>query len=113
MAAKWNIGDVKSLDYSNALKEESSKVYYGYIGLPNNSDYLYLKTESYLDDDHTLLINKNNGEVNILNGTITTGKNDNYNFVPCVYLRPDVSIISGDGSNDNPYELMIKYPMNY
>lgn len=114
MRAKWNIGDVKTMDYSSALKEESNKIYYGYIGLPNNSDYLYLKKESYIDDENTLLINKNNGEVNVLKGTIITDKSDgNYNFVPCVYLRPDVSIVSGDGTNESPYELAIKYPMNY
>ena len=114
MKARWNIGDVKSNIYEDVLKEESNKNYYGYIGLLNNSDYLYLKTESYFNDDKVLLLNKSNDLVNILDSGITTGVNkDNYSFVPCVYLRPDVSIVSGDGSVNSPYELGIKFPLNY
>ena len=114
MKARWGIGDVKSNNYEEALQEENSKYYYGYIGLLNNSDYLYLKDESYLENENTLLINKNNEQVNILNNHIILGNStSNYSFVPCVYLRPDVSIIKGDGSFDKPYELSIKYPLNY
>ena len=114
MKAKWNIGDVKSNTYEEAYKEEKSKEYFGNIGLLNPSDYLFLLNASYLNNENVLLMNKNNDDVNVLNGSIITGKNtDNYNFIPSVYLRPDVSIVSGDGTSDNPYELSIKYPMNY
>ena len=114
MRAKWNIGNVKSNTYEESLKEEKTKNYYGYIGLLNNSDYLYLLNESYLNSDNVLLINKNEDSVNYLGNTITTGiSTNNYGFLPVIYLRPDVSIVSGDGSFDNPYELSIKYPMNY
>lgn len=112
--AKWYIGDVKSNDYENALSEEKSAIYYTYIALPNVSDYLYLKNESFILDNNTLLLNKTNNYVNVLNNGIKKeNSQNNYNFVPCLYLRGDVSIISGDGNINNPYELGIKYPMNY
>lgn len=114
MKAKWNIGSVKSNTYEEVLKEEKSKEYYGNIGLINISDYLYSRDELYFDNDSIMLLNKSDDKVNVLNNSIVTGKNlDNYNFLPCLYLRPDVSITSGDGSINNPYELTIKYPLNY
>ena len=112
--ARWNIGEVNSLVYAKALEEEEKETYYANIGLINVSDYLYLQNEAFFNRNNTLLLNKTNGLVNLLDESIITGNNDNnYHFVPCVYLRGDVSIISGDGSMDNPYELMIKYPLNY
>ena len=114
MKAKWNIGNIESFDYKTALKNEESKYYYGNIGLANVSDYLYLKGNSFINNDNVILLNKNNTKVSLLNGELTTGEsNESYGFLPCVYLRPDVSIVSGDGSMNNPYELAIKYPMNY
>lgn len=113
LKARWNIGEVNSNNYSEAYKEESSRTYYAYIGLVNVSDYLYLQNESFINDN-TILLNKTNGTVNILTKGIKNGDNyKNYNFVPAVYLRWDVSFNSGDGSFNNPYELIIKYPMNY
>lgn len=114
LKAKWNIGNVTSNNYEEVIKEEKNNTYYAYVGLPNISDYLYLKEESFVLSNNTLLLNKTNGIVNILNEKITKGNNlSNYKFVPCVYLRGDVSIISGDGKENNPYELTIKYPLNY
>ena len=114
LKAKWNIGNVTSSNYEEAIKEEKNNTYYAYVGLANISDYLYLKEESFILNNNTLLLNKTNGIVNILNENITKGNNlNNYKFVPCVYLRGDVSIISGDGKENNPYELAIRYPLNY
>ena len=113
LKAKWNIGEVNSNKYSEAYKEEKSKTYYAYIGLVNISDYLYLQNESFINDN-TIFLNKTNGKVNILSNGIKEGDNyKGYSFVPAVYLRWDVSFNSGDGSFANPYELVIKYPMNY
>ena len=114
LKARWNIGEVSSTNYQDVLKEEKEKTIYANIGLPNISDYLYLPNESYFDITNTIFLNKTNGTVNVLNQGIMKGINDlNFKFVPCVYLRGDVSITSGDGSVDNPYELGIKFPMNY
>ena len=114
LKARWNIGDVKSSNYIMAQEEEENKTYYANIGLMNISDYLYLGNESFLNGDDSLFLNKTNNMVNILNGGIKEGDNNkSYHFVPCVYLRGDVSIISGDGNINNPYELGIKFPMNY
>lgn len=113
LKARWNIGEVNSNKYSEAYKEESLRTYYAYIGLVNVSDYLYLQNESFINDN-TMLLNKTNGKVNILSNGIKIGDNyKSYNFVPAVYLRWDVSFNSGDGTFANPYELIIKYPMNY
>ena len=113
LKAKWNIGEVNSKNYKEAIKEEKARSYYAYIGLANVSDYLYLQNESFMKDN-TMLLNKTKGKVNILSNGIIEGDNyKSYSFVPVVYLRWDVSFNSGDGSYDNPYELTIKYPMNY
>lgn len=113
LKAKWNIGDVVSNRYEDAIKEEETSTYYAYIGLPNISDYLFLDDSSFFINN-LIFLNKTNGNVNILNGKIVSGNNQkNYSFVPCVYLRSDVSITKGDGSYNSPYELSIKYPLNY
>ena len=114
MNAKWNIASTNSNNYLESINNEKLKTYYGNIGLLNVSDYLYLKDEFFIDGNNILLMNKNGNEINIINNGLEKGNSmDNYSFIPCVYLRPDVSIISGDGSNANPYEIAIKYPMNY
>ena len=113
LKARWNIGDVSSDKYEEAQEEEKKSTYYAYIGLVNVSDYLYLKNESFFVDN-MMFLNKTNDKVNILNNGIISGNNTtNYSFLPCLYLRGDVSITSGDGTFDNPYELTIKYPLNY
>ena len=113
LKAKWNIGEVNSNNYTEVVKEEKTKTYYAYIGLANISDYLYLQNESFIGDN-TMFLNKTHGKVNILSKGIKTGDNyKSYSFVPVIYLRWDISFNSGDGSYSNPYELIIKYPMNY
>ena len=114
MRARWNIADVKSDSYIEVLNEEKEKTYYGNIGLLNISDYLYLREESFFDNENIMFLNKKNGNILILGNEINIGNNnEDYGFLPCVYLRPDISIISGDGSIDTPYEIGIKFPMNY
>ena len=113
LRAKWNIGSVINDNYYNSLRDEKKKTYYTYIGLLNNSDCIYLKENSWLDKK-TLLINKNSDNISYYDNKITYLENDNdYYYLPTLYLKPDVSILSGDGSINNPYELGIKYPMNY
>ena len=114
LKARWNIGEVKSNTYQEVLKEEKNKFYYANVGLLNVSDYLYLQNESFFDSENVILLNKTNNHVNILKETIKEGINESeYNFLPCIYLRADVSIVSGTGNINDPYELKIKYPMNY
>lgn len=114
MRAKWNIGTTKGSGYSEALNSEIKKSYYGNIGLANVSDYLFIVKDSFIKENNMMFINKYDDNVNVLKETLTLEKSTNtYAFVPCVYLRPDVSIISGDGSFNSPYEITIKYPMNY
>ena len=108
--ARWNIGEVKN--YNNSLKEEEKKIYYANVGLLSPSDYVYIKNETFINN--TMLLNKTNGKVNIISNGIKIGDNfKEYNFLPVVYLRADVSVNSGDGSYLDPYELVIKYPINY
>lgn len=112
--AKWNIGTTSGTSYDKALNEEAKKTYYSNIGLLNVSDYLFIAKESFLKVDNLMFINKNASDVNVLHTALDTGKaSESYAFVPCLYLRPDVSIVKGDGSINNPYEIAIKYPMNY
>ena len=113
LKARWNIGEVNNLDYEQAILEEKKNIYYANIGLPNVSDYLFLQKE-WFNDNNMMFLNRTNNQINVLDNGIKVGNNsDSYAFVPCIYLRGDVSIISGDGNVDNPYELMIKYPLNY
>lgn len=116
LKARWNIGSTDAVSFEMSLNNEKAKIYYSNIGLLNVSDYLFLKDNSFFKNDNILFINKNsNNSVNILNDNNIIKKNSDglYNFLPCVYLRPDISIISGDGTFNNPYEIAIKYPMNY
>ena len=114
MMAKWNIGSTDATNYEKSLKEEKTKEYYGNIGLLNTSDYLFLKDNSFISKDNIMLLNKNGSSITVINDNIINGDSTKmYSFLPCVYLRPDVSIISGDGTISNPYEITIKYPMNY
>ncbi len=113
LKARWYTGDVLSNTFDEAIKEEKQNVTYAFVALPNVSDYLYLNNESFFINN-MMFLNKTNDLVNVLSSGITKGTIDtNYSFVPCIYLRGDVSIISGDGSINNPYELTIKYPLNY
>ena len=113
--AKWNIGSTNAYDFNSSLEDERLKNTYTFIGLLNTSDYLYIKDNSWINYNNIFTINKNGDDVNI----ISDGKIDKIemkkeaSFIPVVYIKPDISIISGDGSINNPYELSIKYPMNF
>jgi len=113
--SRFYIGDSACTNYSTSLSEEKSDIYYAYVGLLNPSDYLYLGRNNWLKiDGDIMLLNKNDDKVNILNNDITQKESDkDYSFMPVVNLKPDVSIVSGDGSVNSPYELGIKYPLNY
>ena len=113
LRAKWNIGNTSSTNYQEALLDEKKKEFYSNIGLVNVSDYLYFSENDFLPNN-TLLLNKNNNQVTVKNEKLLYSDSLlSYTFVPCIYLRSDVSIIAGDGSLNNPYEISIKYPMNY
>lgn len=114
LKAKWYIGNSNSLNFMESYEMEKNKVYYNYIGLINVSDYLYLESSWNSDLKNILTINKNIDEVNVIkNGIITMNNLSIVKFIPCVYLKPDISILSGTGTIDNPYEIGVKYPMNY
>ena len=105
LKGRFNIGDVNTLEYKKAYEEEKKEYYYTYIGLLNTSDYL--ASSNWMNINYkTLLLNKNNNDVNIINDGITT--NDAYEeiaYIPVVYLRSDVTFINGKGTSDNPYSL--------
>ena len=135
MNAKWNIGAV--LNSNSAVSNYSTEkniTSYNYIGLINASDYGYatnttlwdtsLNTTSitadnnWLYQENTLIINTPNMlETNVYyisaNGLSEGMTTTNYNIKPTLYLKPDVSIINGYGTSEEPYELSIKYPMDY
>ena len=76
---------------------------------------MYLGENGWLTSDQNILfINKSLDKVLVINnGIVEKNSLDNYSFLPVVYLKPDVSIVSGNGSIDSPYEIKVKYPMNY
>lgn len=112
--ARWNIGDTPGSSYSTTLMDEKNNYYYAEIGLLNVSDYLFLEKNSWLNVENVLSLNKDGESVNILGNEINKGNSmDDYAFVPVVYLKPDVSIVGGNGSFEMPYELAIKFPINY
>lgn len=113
--AKWNIGKTDTTVYNASYEKEQTKSYYNNIGLLNVSDYLYLGNNSWFQLTDIQTLNKNNDDINVItsNGIISRDSKEELGFVPVVYLKPDVSIVSGNGSFDSPYELVVKYPMNY
>ncbi len=136
MKAKWNIGE--ALNTNNAINNytnEVNKIVYDNVGLINASDFGYasdntlwetaLNTEDTFTSTNNYLYQENSMILNtpsltgtkmyyILSTGLTEGNTSTaYNVRPTVYLRPDVSIINGYGTSEEPYELSIKYPMNY
>ena len=112
LKAKWNIGSTKGESFNSSLYQEGLKTYYGNIGLMNVSDYLYLQKDFMLKN--ILLLNKDEDKVNVIGESLDKKNSlDIFNILPCLYLKPDVSIISGDGSENSPYELGVKFPMTY
>ena len=115
LKAKWNIGSTDKNYYNGAVLDEKEKIYYTNVGLINTSDFLFIRDKSWIKYDGVIMsLNKDMDNVNGIQKEILKkeGK-DELLFVPCVYLKPDVSIIRGLGTEDNPYELDIKYPFSY
>ena len=114
--AKWNIGSTDKKDFNNVYQDEIKETTYAYVGLLNITDYLYLKENNWIKTDNSLFtLNKNGDNAHLLSkdGLLFQDSKKESGFMPVVYLRPDVSIIGGTGALDNPYELEIKYPMNF
>ena len=114
--AKWNIGSTDKKDFNNVYQDEIKETTYAYVGLLNITDYLYLKENNWIKTDNSLFtLNKNGDNAHLLgkDGLLFQDSKKESGFMPVVYLRPDVSIIGGTGALDNPYELEIKYPMNF
>lgn len=105
---EWNIGSALGED-----SEKSNKLWQ-YIGLISPSDIMYINGNSWLNLTNALLLNKRDNKVLIYDNEIIEGDNyTEYNIYPVVFLRSDISFISGNGTFDNPYELDIIYPLNY
>ena len=136
-SVKWNIGTYSSSRniFSNAAySSEITKTWSGKIALPTVSDYLYSNDflssapeDIYID----MSCQKNNNWLsqkvdnfwflNIgsysdsetypwnLSGYIYYANNANNTFgiLPTLYLKPELKINSGDGSESNPYTLKV------
>lgn len=136
-SVKWNIGTYYSSRniFSNAVySSEITKTWSGKIALPTVSDYLYSNDflssapeDIYID----MSCQKNNNWLsqkvdnfwflNIgsysdsetypwnLSGYIYYANNANNTFgiLPTLYLKPELKINSGDGSESNPYTLKV------
>lgn len=107
-----NIGLINASDYAYATGVSNQGIPMN-NGINNGSNWLNAK-------DSYLTINKvNEKNINIIakvkdSYLVTAGRIDELYYVrPAVYLRPDVSIIDGYGTNENPYQLAIKFPVNY
>lgn len=108
----WNIGSIRNIGLYE--EDEISNKMIANIGLLSPSDYLYLKDNSWIKLDKAVFLNKIGKNVLIFDSQMKEGNNyQEYNIYPCVYLRGDVSVISGDGTINNPYSLDIVYPLNY
>ena len=136
-SAKWNIGTYYSSRniFSNAAySSEITKTWSGKIALPTVSDYLYSNDflSSAPEDIYIYMsCQKNNNWLsqkvdnfwflNIgsysdsetypwnLSGYIYYANNANNTFgiLPTLYLKPELKINSGDGSESNPYTLKV------
>ena len=136
-SVKWNIGTYYSSRniFSNAAySSEITKTWSGKIALPTVSDYLYSNDflssapeDIYID----MSCQKNNNWLsqkvdnfwflNIssysdsetypwnLSGYIyyTNNANNTFGILPTLYLKPELKINSGDGSESNPYTLKV------
>ena len=118
LKAKYNVGtsSINSGIVTNKIDEASSSTY-SYVGLLNLTDYQRsLNNGTWIKKD-TMFLNNSDLEgtnVNVLknNELQEIDLNTKFSVRPVVYLRPDVSIVEGIGTIDNPYTLEIKYPMN-
>lgn len=133
-SVKWNIGTYSSRDiFSNvAYSSEITKTWSGKIALPTVSDYLYSNDflssapeDIYIDlscqrnnnwlrqkvDNFWFLNLSSYSEAHPwnLNEYINYGKDATYTIgiLPTIYLKPELKINSGDGSESNPYTLKV------
>ena len=134
MKSLWSYGSVSLSDtIIDSYNKEKKNTLYENIGLLSASDYGYAGDSKNYDqkyevitnndsnnwlyrDDEYMLINTDDLEGNKmyyinLNGITMGNTIDAYAIRPVVYLTPDVSIGNGVGTKDNPYELVIKYPI--
>lgn len=131
--AKWNIGQTSNdISASESYNNEKAEFVYNDVGVISPSDYgfandykeydkkLNNQSKNWLYFENSLLLNKlSDGNILIMNsyneqfGIVSGDNNNAYAFVPSVYLKPDVSIIDGYGTYDEPYEIDIKFPMSY
>lgn len=136
MKSAWNIG--KIVNTNNAVSTyqiEQNNKFYTNVGVINASDFGYASTSSlwntplntadtftsdnnWLYQDGYMVLNTSSLDENYIyylsisgltQGTISNA----YSIRPTIYLKPDVSIINGYGTSEEPYELSIKYPMDY
>lgn len=129
LRARWNIGKTNNTFNTNAsYLMETSEFVYNDIGVISPSDYAFAgngvnygdklnnqnKNWMYHNNMFTLNLNNNGNPYVVSDNGITLGdKMELFAFVPVVYLKPDVSIINGYGTVNEPYELDIKFPMSY
>lgn len=118
METSFNNGDV-TLDLNNHytyLRERDNYTYLN-IGLVNISDFTYASKQEYsissIESNNYLSSEGSYHTMNnyCINNKVTECNTNNYKIA--LYLRPDISIIGGFGTKDNPYQLSIKYKMNY
>ena len=108
----WNIGSIRNIGLYE--EDEVTNKMISNVGLISPSDYLYLKNNNWLKLDNAVFLNKVRNNVLIFDSVIKEGNNfKEYNIYPCVYLRGDISVTSGDGTINNPYSLDVIYPLNY
>lgn len=117
LKSRFNVGtsSISSGIVTNKI-DETSSYSYDYVGLLNLTDYQRSLNETSWIKEDTMFINSKDlegTEVNVLkdNELKEIDVNTMYDVRPVVYLRPDVSIIEGIGTKDNPYTLEIRYPM--
>lgn len=114
--AKWNVG---TLTESNSVNElylkEANDYRYLDVATISPSDYLFIGNDNWLYSDNLITLNGTSNNCYIIsdNNVIEGDNTKEYNFIPSVFLKPDVSIIGGYGTIDNPYEIGIKFPMSY
>ena len=106
---KWNIGEVKSSDYLTIKNEEKNNFVYTDIGLLNPSEYISLKDKWMNLNERIMTLNKNGNSVIVIdnNGISLADSYTDMAYIPCLYLKNNISMVSGNGTYDNPYELQI------
>jgi len=124
----WNTGSsVSSNDVGESyVSEKSQQNTSGYIGLMNLSDYgygtlpeyywknlneYYLNADSYnwllKDHEYTMTQYDTSTSLYIIN-SLANANNEGYPLRPVVYLDPSVYVVSGDGTEANPYQIAME-----